>query len=64
MQSFSILPDSRTGPAQLHDLQKMIVMALSSVLCCVDMWVDVAEWAGANEDRLKKHLVLKNGTPD
>ena len=64
MQSFSILPDPRTGSEQLHDLQKMIVMALSSVLCGADTWVDVAEWAGDNEYWLKKHLVLKNGTPD
>lgn len=63
MQAFSILPDPRTGPAQRHDLQEMIVMALSSVLCGADNWVDVAEWAGDNEDWLKKHLVLKNGTP-
>ncbi|OGB33686.1 MAG: hypothetical protein A3F78_03590, partial [Burkholderiales bacterium RIFCSPLOWO2_12_FULL_61_40] len=61
MQAFSILPDPRTGPAQRHDLQEMIVMALSSVLCGADTWVDVAEWAGDNEDWLKKYLVLKNG---
>ena len=63
MQAFSILPDPRTGPAQRHDLQEMIVMALSSVLCGADNWVDVAEWSGDNEDWLKKYLVLKNGTP-
>jgi predicted transposase YbfD/YdcC len=63
MQAFSILPDPRTGPAQRHDLQEMIVMTLSSVLCGADNWVDVAEWAGDNEDWLKKYLVLKNGTP-
>jgi predicted transposase YbfD/YdcC len=63
MQAFSILPDPRTGPAQRHDLQEIIVMALSSVLCGADSWVDVAEWAGDNEDWLKKYLVLKNGTP-
>ena len=63
MQAFSILPDPRTGPAQRHDLQEMIVMALSSVLCGADNWVDVAEWSGDNEDWLKKYLILKNGTP-
>ena len=59
MQAFSILPDPRTGPAQRHDLQEMIVMALSSVLCGADNWVDVAEWSGDNEDWLKKYLILK-----
>jgi predicted transposase YbfD/YdcC len=63
MQAFSILPDPRTGPAQRHDLQEIIVMTLSSVLCGADNWVDVAEWSGDNEDWLKKYLVLKNGTP-
>jgi hypothetical protein len=52
MQAFSILPDPRTGPAQRHDLQEIIVMALSSILCGADNWVDVAEWAG---DRLHNY---------
>ena len=47
------LPDPRTGPAQRHDLQEIIVMTLSSVLCGADNWVDVAEWSGDNEDWLK-----------
>lgn len=63
IQAFSILPDPRTGPAQRHDLQEIIVMTLSSVLCGADTWVDVAEWAADNEDWLKKYLVLKNGAP-
>lgn len=54
IQAFSILPDPRTGPAQRRDLQEMIVMTLCSVLCGADNWVDVAEWAGDNEDWLKK----------
>jgi hypothetical protein len=63
IQAFSILPDPRTGPAQRHDLQEIIIMTLSSVLCGADTWVDVAEWAGDNEDWLKKYPVLKNGAP-
>ncbi|MDP3374722.1 MAG: transposase family protein [Hydrogenophaga sp.] len=54
IQAFSILPDPRTGPAQRHDLKEMIVMTLSAVLCGADNWVDVAEWAGDNEDWFKK----------
>ncbi|MDP2220613.1 MAG: transposase family protein [Hydrogenophaga sp.] len=56
IQAFSILPDPRTGPAQRHDLKEMIVMTLSAVLCGADNWVDVAEWAGDNEDWFKKYL--------
>jgi hypothetical protein len=41
----------------------MIFMALSSVLCRADNWVDVAVWAGDNEDWLKKYHVLNNSTP-
>ncbi|MDP3924960.1 MAG: transposase family protein, partial [Hydrogenophaga sp.] len=52
IQAFSILPDPRTGPAQR--LKEMIVMTLSAVLCGADNWVDVAEWAGDNEDWFKK----------
>jgi predicted transposase YbfD/YdcC len=63
IQAFSILPDPRTGPAQRHDLQEMIVTTLSAVLCGADNWVDVAEWASDNESWLKKYLVLENGTP-
>ena len=37
------LDDPRTGPAQRHDLAKMILMALCAVLCGADSWVNVAE---------------------
>jgi predicted transposase YbfD/YdcC len=63
IQAFSKLPDPRTGPAQRHDLQEILVMTLSAVLCGEDNWVDVAQWAGDNESWLKKYLELKNGVP-
>lgn len=57
-EAFSDLPDPRTGPAQRHDLQEMLVMALCAVLCGADSWVDVAEWAEDNEawHALARHL--------
>ena len=62
-EAFSDLSDPRTGPAQRHDLQEMLVMALCAVLCGADSWVDVAEWAEDNEAWLKEYLVLERGTP-
>ena len=46
--AFTWLKDPRTGPAQRHDLQEMILMALCAVVCGADTWVDVAEWAEDN----------------
>ena len=63
IESFSILEDPRTGPAQRHDLTEMILMALCAVLCGADSWVDVAEWSEDNESWLKRYLVLAHGTP-
>jgi hypothetical protein len=41
---FSRLEDPRNGPAQRHDLREMIVIALCTILCSAERWVDVAEW--------------------
>lgn len=62
-EAFAGLRDPRTGPAQRHNLQEMILMALCAVLCGADTWVDVAEWAEDNEVWLRRYLVLERGTP-
>ncbi len=62
-EAFTGLADPRTGPALRHNLREMILMALCSVLCGADTWVDVAEWAEDNESWLRRYLVLAHGTP-
>jgi predicted transposase YbfD/YdcC len=63
LEAFSQVEDPRRGPAQRHDLQEMIVMAICAVLCGCDGWVDIADWCEEEEGWLKTFLVLAKGTP-
>lgn len=62
-EAFGSVEDHRRGPAQRHNLQEVIVMAICAVLCGADGWVDIADWCEGEEEWLKTFLVLKHGTP-
>jgi hypothetical protein len=51
-EAFAVLIDPRTGPAQRHDLREMILMALCAVLCGENTWMDIAEWAEDQGNRI------------
>ena len=62
-EAFGSVEDHRRGPAQRHNLQEIIVMAICAVLCGADGWVDIADWCEGEEEWLKTFLALKHGTP-
>jgi predicted transposase YbfD/YdcC len=60
---FEEIPDPRVERARLHELQDVLTMALFAVLCGCDTFVDIAEFAEANEDWFEEHLKLAHGVP-
>jgi len=60
---FAELEDPRSGPAILHRLSDMVVMALCAVTCGADTWVEVEQFGQAQYTWLKGFLRLPHGIP-
>lgn len=62
-QHFESLSDPRSHINKLHELNDILFIGLTSVLCGADTWKQMEEFAIAREDFLKKHIDLSNGIP-
>lgn len=57
------LEDPRTGPAKLHNLVEILVIAICAILAGAEHCVDIALWGQMKESWLKRFLKLENGVP-
>jgi len=60
---FAELDDPRSGPAILHLLIDIVVIALCAVICGADEWVEVEQFGQAKYAWLKGFLELPHGIP-
>ena len=60
---FENMEDPRSSVNQLHRLVDIIVIAVLGVLAGADGPLAIERWANAQEDWLKRYLLLPNGIP-
>ena len=60
---FAELEDPRTGNAQRHELDEIIMIALLATLCGAETGVDMALFGRAKEPLLRRFLTLPGGIP-
>src|SRR5512132_3078109 len=58
---FAELEDPRTGNAQRHELDEIIMIALLATLCGAETGVDMALFGRAKEPLLRRFLTLPGG---
>ena len=63
MLSFSVLPDPRKSRNQVYSLFDIITVAILSVLCGADDWMEVSLWGEANLSWLQQRGLCLNGIP-
>lgn len=62
-EHFETVQDPRTGPAKLHRLIDIIVIAICAVIGGADSWNDIAAFGRAKEAWFRKFLALPSGIP-
>ena len=60
---FGDMPDPRLDRKKLHQLDAIIIIAILSVICGADSWVDMEEFGEARYEWLASFLQLPNGIP-
>jgi predicted transposase YbfD/YdcC len=60
---FVTIAEPRTGPAQLHELLDILMIAICARLCGADSFTDIALWGRCQQDWLKTWLSLPHGIP-
>ena len=60
---FSGLQDPRIDRTKRHDLMDIIAIAICSVVCGADSWVDVEQFGNSKKEWLSTFLELPNGIP-
>ena len=60
---FGDMPDPRIDRKKLHKLGDIIAIAILSVICGAESWVDMALFGASRYDWLSKFLDLSNGIP-
>lgn len=60
---FGDMPDPRLDRKKLHQLNDIIAIAILSVICGAESWVDMEEFGEARYEWLKSFLELPNGIP-
>ena len=60
---FSGLQDPRIDRTKRHGLMDIIAIAICSVVCGTDSWVDVEQFGNSKNDWLSTFLELPNGIP-
>jgi predicted transposase YbfD/YdcC len=60
---FQIISDPRSGPAQLHELLDILMIALCATLCGAEGFNDFALWGRCQHEWLKTWLALPHGIP-
>jgi len=60
---FEDLEDPRNGPAQMHELIDIVVIAICAIVCGADHWTEVEAFGQAREAWLRQFLELPHGIP-
>lgn len=60
---FANLEDPRNGPAQVHELLDMMVIAVCAIICGADHWTEVEAFGKAKQAWLSTFLALPGGIP-
>ena len=63
VEHFGQIEDPRKGPALLHKLIDILVIALCGVISGADSWVEIEAFGQAKEGWLRSILELPNGIP-
>jgi len=63
VEHFGQIEDPRVGPALLHKLIDILVIALCGVISGADSWVEIEAFGQAKEGWLRSILELPNGIP-
>lgn len=59
----SIIQDPRLDRRKLHKLMDILFLSVCACLCGCDTWADIHEFAGIQEEWLKRYIELGNGIP-
>jgi predicted transposase YbfD/YdcC len=59
----SIVQDPRLDRKKLHKLTDILFLSVCASLCGCDTWEDIHEFAGIQEEWLKRYIELSNGIP-
>ena len=57
------VPDPRKPYNQRHRFIDIIVIVVTAILCGMETWEEMADWAGSKEDWFRTFLELPNGIP-
>lgn len=57
------IPDPRKPYNQRHRFLDIVIIAVLAVLCVMDIWYEIRDWALAKEEWLKTFLELPGGIP-
>jgi len=60
---FANLEDPRSGPAQVHELLDIVVIAICAIICGADHWTEVEAFGKAKQAWLSTFLALPGGIP-
>ena len=63
MGFLKIIPDPRVERCKKYNLESILFIALSGMLCGADSFIEIADLADANQEWLKKYIDLPNGVP-
>lgn len=59
----SKLEDPRIERNKRHSLLDIIMIVLAAIICRIDGWEEIEEWANLHEEWLSSFLALENGIP-
>jgi hypothetical protein len=60
---FGKLEDPRREQCKLHQIPKIILLTLCSVICGAGSWIEIEDFGYAKLDFLRRYLPYKNGVP-
>lgn len=63
MSCLAEIEDPRNGPAQLHKLEDILMIALCGVICGANDWANIELYGKAKKEWLQTFLELPNGIP-
>jgi len=63
MTCFAEIEDPRNGPAQLHKLEDILMIALCGVICGANDWANIELFGQAKKEWLETFLELPHGIP-
>lgn len=63
LEQLSKVKDPRGAQGRIYNFSEMVCIAVIAVLCGVDSWVGVTEFAKAQIDWFKKYFKLESGIP-